>query len=129
MLTLFPRLLDYVLIAPFLLRISLVIVLISCSKKTIQKDECGFLNCWKSLSDNKLKSIVAFQVVIALMLLVGAYTQVAALLAISSAVIKEYILKSRGDKCSDFSTLILFVAICLSLLVLGPGIFSLDLPL
>lgn len=129
MLTIFPYLLDFRMIAPFLLRVALAAVLIGCCYKTVQKDACPFAVSWKSIQDKWLKRVITTQVIIAIMLVLGLFTQAAAILALVSAIIKEAVLKKRGEKCTDNSMLVLFVAICLSLLVLGPGIFSLDLPL
>lgn len=129
MLTTFPYLLNFQIIAPFLLRIALAMTLLMCCYKTVRKDECNFISCWKSLEDKWLKGVIVSQVVIAVALVLGAFTQIAAILALVSAITKEFVLKKRGEKCTDNTTLTLFVAICFSLLVLGPGIFSLDLPL
>lgn len=129
MLTLFPYLLDFQLIVPFLLRLALAVVLFSYCYKTLKRSRISVFTVWSLIKGKWLKGVVVAQLVVATMLVLGIFTQVAAVLALISVVIKEVVLKKHGEKCSDYTHLILFIAVCLSLLILGPGIFSLDLPL
>jgi len=117
------------LIAPFLLRMALAFALFEYCYRTLKKNKISVSTVWGLIQNNWLKGVIISQLIIATMLVLGLFTQAMAILAIISLVAKEIVLKKQKEKCSENSMLILFVAICLSLLVLGPGIFSLDLPL
>lgn len=129
MLSLFPSLLTYQLVVPFVLRIALAVSLLSCCYKKVKSDQCSFFNCWGSISDNRLKAAVIFHFMVSIFLILGLFTQAAAILAMVGIAAKELVLKQRGEKCADKATLVLLIAVCFSLLILGPGIFSIDLPL
>ena len=128
MLTIFHYLLNFQIIAPFLLRIALAVVLLSYCYKALRKSRISISSVWR-LTNSCSKGLIITQLITATLLILGFFTQIAAGLALLSAIVKEFLLKKHGEKCTENSLLILFVAICLSLLVLGPVIFSLDLPL
>lgn len=111
MLSIFPWLFNYSQIAPFILRIVLAVALVS-------------LNFSRTKSENKyLKASAGAQCLAALSIFLGIFIQAGALLTII-AVIADVIKKQRSKLLG-----LLIFAIALSLLFLGPGLFSLDLPL
>jgi len=109
MLSVFPELFNYSQIAPFLLRVSLGIVLI----------RFGYLAVFKTAPATKYeKAIGIVWILSALFFFLGLLTQVAGLLTIVTVFkINQKILK------------FMILVIALSLIFLGPGLFSFDLPL
>jgi len=112
MLSLFPELFNYSQIAPLLLRISLAIVLLLSIKD------------WPNKFFASLKILTAF------LLAIGLFIQPAAII-ILLILISEIIARKKGELVVDLNIrqIILIMAISLSLLFIGPGLFSLDLPL
>ena len=107
MLSVFPELFNYSQIAPLLLRLSLGIVLI----------RIGYLTIFKTIT-KKEKFVGGIQVIASVFLFLGLFTQIASLLAIATVFnVNQKALK-----------LMIFV-VALSLMLLGPGLFSFDLPL
>ncbi|MCX6731524.1 MAG: hypothetical protein NTX55_00865 [Candidatus Parcubacteria bacterium] len=98
MLSVFPELFNYSQIAPLIFRIALAVILIRIGYK------------------NGLIGIV--QILTAVLLFLGLFTQIAGLLAIGAC----YKIKER-------KLMLLIFAIAVSLMLLGPGLFSIDLPL
>jgi uncharacterized membrane protein YphA (DoxX/SURF4 family) len=127
MLTLFPTLLTYQMIAPFLLRMALVLVVFWQNFNLINI-EGGLIAGWKVVP-NKLKVVLVAQKLVSLLLLVGLFTQLAAALYIVMLIIREYVAKTVNPGWADQALWLISIATCLSLMVLGPGIFSIDLPL
>jgi uncharacterized membrane protein YphA (DoxX/SURF4 family) len=111
MLSIFPWLFNYSQIAPFILRIVLAVALISLNFSRIKNE------------DKYLKASAGAQCLAGLSLFLGIFTQAGALLAII-AIIADVIKKQRSKMLG-----LLIFAIALSLLFLGPGLFSIDLPL
>lgn len=109
MLSLFPWLLTYEQIAPFLLRIALAIIFLGSGYHKIK------------LSKFQTKSVGLVEIGCSIMLVLGFLTQLAAILI----VIITTITTLKTNKRIAF----LIIACALSLLLLGPGIFSIDLPL
>ena len=119
MLSLFPSLLVYELLAPLLLRVTLGAVLIFWSY--------GKLKERKSATANTVSLIEGLA---GILLVIGLYTQLAALAA---AIIFFMKLVQKLQTKSLFTNgvnyyFILFI-ISVSLLFLGPGILAFDLPL
>ena len=134
MLSVFPDLLAFGLVAPLLLRLSLGVLFL----------EFG----WKKLAGDREKKTAFFEtlglrpgayyavgfgtleVVCGLMLIVGLYTQVAALIALAIsgsayALKKKYPEHFKNDRYFFF----LLVVISFSLLFSGAGFLAFDLPL
>jgi hypothetical protein len=107
MLSVFPELFNYSQFGPFFLRLALAIVLI----------KIGYLAIFKPLKKYE-RAIGIAQWISALFLLLGFLTQIGALIAlITSFKAEQKIMKP------------MIVAVALSLLFLGPGLLSFDLPL
>jgi len=106
MLSVFPNLLNWWMIAPVILRVALGL---------------AFLHeAYGERKNNQLIALTKFFAGIGL--LIGYLTQIGALIAV---VVSLYELWQKGSTDQRLFKL----AIAISLLFLGPGIFSLDLPL
>ena len=118
-LTIFPRLLDFVLLAPLLLRLTVggLILLFGWEryKKTYK---------WTSI----------IYIVTSVFLIIGLYTQIASIVGIGLLKFDYYIDFYRNKKTTPIPNeykIITFVLIVIltSLLFTGPGAFAFDLPL
>lgn len=107
MLSIFPTLLDYWLIAPVILRLALGLTLVY-GAYTARREQKFFA----------LAKLLA-----GALLVIGLFTQIAAII---SALL---IIAALSKKPVQYQLLILELAIALSLLVLGPGFIAIDLPL
>lgn len=117
MLNPFPELLIYSTLAPFLLRVVLGFIYL----------DLGILNFRKS-GYTKLLGIV--EIVGAIMLFIGLYTQIAALLFVIVGGISFYIeYKDESLLKRDIVFYLLVLAISISLLLSGAGAYAKDLPL
>jgi hypothetical protein len=114
MLSLFPQILFLAPYAATFLRIAIAIMLA--------------LAAWKHVTPRNLSTrlLSAIEIIIAAMLILGALTQGAVIVA--GAIFILHIASARHAIFSR-STLILALLICLSLLVTGPGALAVDLPL
>lgn len=117
MLNPFPLLLVYSTLAPFILRLVLGFIYL----------DIGFLNLKKS---GYLKLLGLVEVVGAVMLFFGFYTQIAAILFILIAGTSLYIeYKDATVLRRDIAFYLLLLAISISLLLSGAGAYAKDLPL
>jgi hypothetical protein len=107
MLSVFPELFNYSQIAPFILRISLAVILV----------RFGYLAIFKTITRHE-KTIGIIQWLAAIFLFLGFLTQIAAILAIAAV----FNIKPKTQK-------LMVIAVAVSLILLGPGLFSFDLPL
>lgn len=114
-LSVFPELYNYSSVAPFILRIALGIMFI--------KNGYAKNNIFGSVF--KLANVI-----IGIFLFIGLYTQPVAIIAVAISLIKMFGTIRSGDKPDqNFGYYLLSFAISVSLALLGPGIFALDLPL
>ncbi len=114
-LSIFPSLLTFGLLAPFLLRVGVGLFIILFGWERFNKPY-------------KLSSIIYFAT--GIMLMVGLYTQVVVIIGI--ILIKfDYFVDRKFSPISKDKMIIYFLVavILLSLLVTGPGLFAFDLPL
>ncbi len=118
--SIFPELYNFREFSPFILRITVAVIFMNMGWRDITK-KTG----WKII--NFILGIT--KIATGIFLLVALYTQVAALFAIVLSLFKILSdLKSGEYKYNlGYHTLILVVS--LSLLLTGPGTFSIDLPL
>lgn len=114
MLSLFPELLFLAPFSALVLRLSLTVLL--------------GLTAWAHVSRPSMlmRAWALGEVVLAAALLVGAWTQPAALIAAVWLFASIFV---RDMRLFSKSTVILAIIICLSLAVTGPGAFAFDLPL
>lgn len=120
--SLFPYLFTYQELAPFLLRIVLGITLAYFGYRKIQKRG-------KSSGSNTI-IYGAAEIIIALFLIVGLFTQLAALINAIILVIKlAYKIRDKAFLTDGINYYILLLTIAIAVIFLGPGILSFDLPL
>lgn len=116
MLSLFPELLFLTPFAPLVLRVALAVLLAYDGWHTISRP--GF--------SARFAGISSF--VIAALLIAGAWTQPIALLFVIGYTV--YLFRPYGPtSVLPRSTIALAIAMALTLVVTGPGVFSFDLPL
>jgi uncharacterized membrane protein YphA (DoxX/SURF4 family) len=122
MLSLFPSLLTYSMIGPFLIRLVVGGTLAFFGyKKVVKKGQ--------STGSNST-TYGALEIFIALFIIVGLYTQLAALLNVVILVIKLGYKVKDGKFLSDgVNYYLLLLVMALSLVFTGPGFFAFDLPL
>ncbi len=117
MLNPFPELLVYSMFAPFILRLVLGFLYL----------DLGILNIKKS---GNLKLLGLVEVAGAVMLFLGLYTQIAAVLFIVISAVSFYIeYKDEAVLKRDIVFYLLVLAISMSLLFSGAGAYAKDLPL
>ncbi|MFH1979142.1 MAG: DoxX family protein [Patescibacteria group bacterium] len=134
MLSLFPEFLNYQQLAPFLLRAILALIFMGNGYYKLFK---SFKKTSKFFGTIKIRPakfwtglIGIVEILVGIMLGLGFLTQLAAMLAIAVALFFIFIknkVKQGLLGGYDFDLLILICA--LSLLFLGPGVFSIDIPL
>lgn len=134
MLNTFPELLYLTLLAPFLLRIALgLIVLWFGYAKLFSRSEAQ-LAAYTKLSLPQPKFWLAFfgtlEVVAGSLLIIGLFTQVTALV-MSVVLMIAFVAKLRYEVLFSISIpfLFLLLVVALSLVVTGAGAFAVDLPL
>lgn len=131
MLNTFPTLLSYALLVPFLFRICLALFLIQIAGSLGNK-----LAITTYFSNNKYPFAWAiawllqiFSVLCAIMLALGLYTQITALVTIYVLLSLGHVSKHLGIFRHSESTFAFASLISFSLLFLGAGSFALDVPL
>ena len=140
MLSLIPQLLDFQFYAPLLLRIALGAIFLAHGGQKLFHDKSQFAGWLESMKFRPGKFwawlVALVEFFGALMLLAGFFTQLASLvLAIEFLVILFWVRRgqpfvARHDApgmSREFDFLIFFAL--LALLILGPGPYSIDLPL
>ena len=134
MLSVFPDLLAFGLLAPFLLRVALGLVFISFGKYKLgseRAEKAKFFESFGWKSGLYVATVLGIiELVVGIFLLIGLYTQIAALVA-AFIMFCALILKKKSPHGIESSRgfLALLFIISLSLLVLGAGLFAFDLPL
>ena len=117
MLSIFPQLFNYSYFAPFILRVALAFILLANGYS--QMGESGKFQ--KAFGITKILGAVFF--------VAGFLTQPTAIL-VGVAVLAEILrLKIKKISIPTKGLKFLILAIAVSLILLGPGIFALDLPL
>lgn len=120
MLSLFPEFLTYQQLAPLMLRLVLAVILFGNGYVSMKVKPRNF---WVNI-------IGIIEIVISIMLFTGFLTQLAVLIVVGISIMFIFLKIKTKQKflgSYDFDVLILICA--LSLFVLGPGIFSIDIPL
>jgi len=133
--SLFPQLLDYSFLATFVLRASLGLLFIRCAYKEFFHGRESGITLYEKLGLRSNKAFfwvfTSIKLLIGVCLLVGLYTQGAALLGFVFAFV-AIIIKWRRPELLPENTIEFFilVAVVLGVLMfLGPGPFAFDLPL
>lgn len=134
MLNPFPELLNYALIAPLLLRLVVGLIFVDLGFLKFKSEKLRWVSSFEALglrpADLLVPLYATLQVVGGVMLLVGAYTQVAALFFVLSTGAELYVeWKAREVLKRDMVFYLLIFVISLSLLFTGAGAYAIDLPL
>lgn len=130
--SLFPELFAYQFFAPTVLRIVLGVILITYGARKCKKSPGLTEDTSLETKQAKLlvKATAVIEVIVGALLIIGFLTQLAVVVA-SLVFVINIIIKSRERtgfiRGYDFE--IILLAVSLSLFLLGPGAFSIDLPL
>ncbi|MEX2013558.1 MAG: DoxX family protein [Parcubacteria group bacterium] len=134
MLNLFPDLLMYSLAGPFVLRVLLGLIFIDLGFLKFRSEKNRWLTSFETLglrpADLFLSLYALLQIIGGLLLLVGLWTQVAALAFAIFTGIELYIeWQAREILKRDMVFYLLIFVISLSLLLTGAGAYAIDIPL
>ncbi len=134
MLNPFPELLNYALLAPFLLRALLGLIFLDLGILKLRGERSRWITSFETLHLNPADLLVGFyallQIAGAALLFLGLYTQVAALFfALSTGA--ELFVETRAQSVlkRDYTFYLILFVISLSLLLTGAGAFAFDIPL
>jgi putative oxidoreductase len=133
-LSVFPELFTYAQLAPLFLRVIIGIIFIDLGVLMLKAEKKSWVMLFQTIKVKPAKffaqAIAYLEIIGGIALIIGLYTQVAALIFAIFTFAEGY-LELRDSviikRSIVFYTLI-FV-ICISLILLGPGAFALDLPL
>lgn len=130
----FPELLTFGLLAPFLLRVTLGFILINLGHLKLTKERVRWETAFETMgfkSKESLTKIFGFiEIAGGLALILGFYTQIAALVFALIAFAELYVeQKEESLFARDVVFYLLLFVIALSLLFSGAGFFALDYPL
>jgi uncharacterized membrane protein YphA (DoxX/SURF4 family) len=134
MLTVFPELLNYHLLAPFILRVVLGFVLFNLGYQKFKSERIQWENTFDALRLKPKGGLVtifaSIEILGGLALIAGFYTQIAALVFVAITFMELYI-EQREEALlkRDVVFYLLLLAIAASLLFTGAGFFAFDLPL
>lgn len=134
MLNPFPDLLVYSLLAPFILRVVVGLIFVNLGILAFKNEKKRWVTSLSTLQIPKpevaVKILGAIEMIGGFMLLVGAYTQIAALVLGLLTFAEAYVeYKDPTILKRNFVFYSLVLAILLSLLLSGAGAFAIDLPL
>lgn len=118
MLSIFPEFLNYQQIGIFILRITLAIILISLAYPKVFNP---------SINYKKITGLI--QGIVGICLSVGFLTQVGALIVMIIIVADTIQARLKKESLNNRGLRFLIFAAAFALLFLGPGLFSIDLPL
>jgi uncharacterized membrane protein YphA (DoxX/SURF4 family) len=134
MLNPFPDLLNYALLAPFILRLVVGLIFLDLGILKFRSEKSRWMATFDTLglrpSDLFVPIYGGLQVIGGLMFIFGLYTQLAALFFVLSTGAELYIeWKAKDVLKRDLVFYLLIFVISLSLLLTGAGAFAFDLPL
>lgn len=134
MLSVFPGLLTYDQLAPFILRVVVGLIFLELGYLKLGKEKSAWNMFFQTIhfkpSHIFVVLLATIEIVFGAFLITGYLTQVA---AVGMAIIlfaEAYVELRDGELLKrDIVFYTLLLAICISLLLTGPGAFSFDLPL
>lgn len=135
MLNPFPELLTYGLFSPFILRITLGLILVNLGYLKLTKEKARWGKVFEFLHVKKHEILAAqivglIEIVGGVMLIIGLYTQIAALVFVVLNGIEMYIEYFEETLLHrDIVFYILIFIIALSLVFTGAGFLAFDIPL
>ncbi len=129
-----PELLAFSTLAPFILRLVLGLVFLDLGFLKFKKERANWIESFKALHLNPAVLLVGLfgviEVVGGVLLLAGAWTQVAALIFVILVGLEFYVeYKEESVLKRDFTFYLLVLSIALSLLLTGAGAYAFDIPL
>jgi uncharacterized membrane protein YphA (DoxX/SURF4 family) len=133
MLSTFPELFTYGLIAPFVLRVALGIFFVLQGIRRRKQDIISWNNLWNGVKIGSLQVgpiLAKIQIVLGIFLFVGLYTQISAILAVIFMAVEWF--KRHKVSSLSFAEIwmsVFIITIAASLLFLGAGLLAFDLPL
>ncbi len=134
MLTTFPDLLTYGILAPLILRVVLGLIAINLGLLKLGKEKVEWIELFRTIHLHPAKIFVKIlaliEIIGGLLLVVGAYTQITAIV-FAVVFFCEMILEYRDESLENRNLpfYVLMFAISLSIIFLGAGAFAFDLPL
>ena len=133
MLNTFPTLLDFGLLAPFLIRIvaGLIFIDLGIFKLTRERKQwTGLFRTFLRAGAGLVNVLALVEIVGGLLLIIGMFTQVSALaLGLLTFVNLNLEFKNPAFVRRDFTFYVMLFAMTMSLLFTGAGFFAYDLPL
>jgi len=134
MLNPFPELLAYSLMGPFILRVVLGVIFLDLGILKFRSEKMRWIASFQAMhlspADILVSIYATLEVVGALMLGFGLYTQIAALAFIIFTALEFYIeYKDASILKRNIVFYLLVLAISVSLLLTGAGAFAFDIPL
>lgn len=134
MLNPFPELLNFSLLAPFILRVVVGLIFLDLGILKLRGERARWITTFETLHLNPADLLVTFyailQIVGGLMFILGLWTQVAALgLALFTGAELYVEWSAKEILKRDLVFYLLIFTISLSLLLTGAGAFAFDLPL
>jgi putative oxidoreductase len=134
MLNPFPDLLAYSLLAPFILRVVVGLIFVNLGILAFKNEKKRWLTSFSALRipkpETATKALSAIEIIGGLMLLIGFYTQIAALVLALLTFAEAYVeYKDPAILKRNFVFYLLILSILLALLLSGAGAFAIDLPL
>ena len=134
MLNPFPELLNYSLLAPFILRVLLGLIFIDLGALAFRSEKRLWTSLFETLHLKPARLFVRLygflQIVGGLLLLIGLWTQVVALAFVIFTGAEFYLEWSEGAVLKrDLTFYLLLFGISLSLLLMGAGAYAFDIPL
>lgn len=134
MLNTFPELLSYSPLAPFILRVILGLIFLDLGILKFRSEKNRWIASFEALHLSPAAMLVsilgAIEIIGGILLLVGLYTQIAALIFVvftGTELFLEY--KEATLLKRNIVFYVLLFAIALSLLLTGAGAFAFDIPL
>jgi len=134
MLNPFPELLMYSLLGPFILRVVVGLIFIDLGFLKFRSEKERWLASFETLrlrpADLLLPIYALLQIVGGALLVIGLWTQVAALIFVIFTGIELYVEWKAGEILKrDMVFYLLIFIISLSLLLTGAGTYAIDIPL
>lgn len=134
MLNLFPELLNYALIGPFVLRFILGVIFIDLGFLKFKSEKKRWVDTFEALrlrpADFFVPLYAAVQILGGFLILIGLWTQGAALVLAIFTFCELYVEWTNSTLLKrDFTFYLLVFVIALSLIFTGAGAYSFDIPL
>lgn len=134
MLSIFPSLLNYALLAPFILRVVLGLIFLDLGVLKFRSERKRWISSFEALGLRPADLFVPLygliQIIGGLLLLIGLWTQAAALAFVITTLIELYVEWSAKDILKrDLVFYFLLFVISVSILLTGAGAYALDMPL